>query len=176
MSMGWDYVSELRPPACLLFIPNVACEHGEPWWNDTDRAKLLIRPPEISGNPTSSHLTARVRAKETMNLALRSIVVRTFQVISLHAVKSYDMGLLALLPLQRKVFCRFFIALKNPSLWPGLNPRTFGLVASTRTVTSPRRQSYVVTVLQENLRSPHKTQRLGVCWEISADLHKGKIW
>jgi hypothetical protein len=21
ISMGWDYVSELQPPACLLFIP-----------------------------------------------------------------------------------------------------------------------------------------------------------
>jgi hypothetical protein len=117
--MGWDYVSELPPPACLLFIPNVACEHGEPWWNDTDRAKLMIRPPEISGNPTSSHLTARVRAKETMNLALRSIFVRTFQVTFLHAVKSYDMGFLTLLPLQRKVFCRFL------SPW---NIRRFGRV------------------------------------------------
>jgi hypothetical protein len=28
-------------------------EHGEPWCNDVDRGKLLIRPPELSGNPTS---------------------------------------------------------------------------------------------------------------------------
>jgi hypothetical protein len=27
MSMGWDYVSELRPPTSLLFIP-----HLQPWW------------------------------------------------------------------------------------------------------------------------------------------------
>jgi hypothetical protein len=33
-------------------------EHGEPWWNDIDRGKL-IRPPELSGNPTRSHLVAR---------------------------------------------------------------------------------------------------------------------
>jgi hypothetical protein len=30
MSMGWDYVSELRPPMGLLFIPRVICEYGEP--------------------------------------------------------------------------------------------------------------------------------------------------
>jgi hypothetical protein len=31
--MGWDYVSELRPPTGLLFIPWVICEHGElGWW------------------------------------------------------------------------------------------------------------------------------------------------
>jgi hypothetical protein len=30
--MGWDYVSELRPPMGILLIPQVICEHGEPWW------------------------------------------------------------------------------------------------------------------------------------------------
>jgi hypothetical protein len=31
-------------------------EHGEPWWNDTGRRKLLISPPELFVTPTSSHL------------------------------------------------------------------------------------------------------------------------
>jgi hypothetical protein len=43
----------------LLFIPQVIYEQGEPWWNDTDRTKLLIHPPELSGNPTNSHLVAK---------------------------------------------------------------------------------------------------------------------
>jgi hypothetical protein len=30
MSIGWDYVSELRLPAGLLVIPQVMCEYGEP--------------------------------------------------------------------------------------------------------------------------------------------------
>jgi hypothetical protein len=38
--MGWDDVSELRPPAGLLFIPNIIYEYGEPLWNDIDR-KIL---------------------------------------------------------------------------------------------------------------------------------------
>jgi hypothetical protein len=29
-------------------------EHGEPWWNDINRGKFLIHPPELSGNPTKS--------------------------------------------------------------------------------------------------------------------------
>jgi hypothetical protein len=33
----------------------VIYEHGEPWWNDIGREKLLIRPPELSGNYISSH-------------------------------------------------------------------------------------------------------------------------
>jgi hypothetical protein len=38
----------------LLFIPQEIYEHGEPWWNDIDRGKLLICPPELSGNPSIS--------------------------------------------------------------------------------------------------------------------------
>jgi hypothetical protein len=33
----WDFVSELRPPTCLLFIPQVIYVHGEQWWNDIDK-------------------------------------------------------------------------------------------------------------------------------------------
>jgi hypothetical protein len=37
MSTGWDYVSELRQPKGLLFIPQVIYKYGEPWWKDIDR-------------------------------------------------------------------------------------------------------------------------------------------
>jgi hypothetical protein len=52
MSMGHD-VSELRPPTGLLFIPQVTDDHGQPWWNDINTGKLLIRPTGLSGKPTS---------------------------------------------------------------------------------------------------------------------------
>jgi hypothetical protein len=35
-----------------LLIPQETYEHGEPWCNDINREKLLIHPPELSGNPT----------------------------------------------------------------------------------------------------------------------------
>jgi hypothetical protein len=53
ISMGWDYVSELRPPTGLFFTPQVIYEHREPWWNDVGRGKLLTRPPELCSNPAS---------------------------------------------------------------------------------------------------------------------------
>jgi hypothetical protein len=58
--------------------PQVMYEHGEPWWNDSDRGKLLIQPFELSDNHTNSHLVAKQEelAKET-NLALQNIVVHT---------------------------------------------------------------------------------------------------
>jgi hypothetical protein len=40
MSMGWDYISELRPPMDLLNIPQMIYEDGEPRWNDIDRGNL----------------------------------------------------------------------------------------------------------------------------------------
>jgi hypothetical protein len=53
LSMDSDYISELLPTAGLSFIPQLIHEHEEPWLNDVDRGKILIRPPELSGNPTS---------------------------------------------------------------------------------------------------------------------------
>jgi hypothetical protein len=58
MSMGWDCVSELRPPTGLLLIPQVIWT----WkamveWRR--QGKLLILTPELSGNPTSSHLVTQ---------------------------------------------------------------------------------------------------------------------
>jgi hypothetical protein len=42
-----------------------------------NRGELLIHPPELSGNPTSSHLVVKQYelAKEIINLAMRSIFV-----------------------------------------------------------------------------------------------------
>jgi hypothetical protein len=53
--------------------------------------------------------------------------------ILLQAIKSYDMGTLALLPVRR-----IFIAIKNTMPQPGLTPHPLGPVASTLTTTPPR--------------------------------------
>jgi hypothetical protein len=54
-------VTELWPPTGLLSILQIIYAHGEPWWNDVDKEKVLIRPLELSGNRTSSHLVASRR-------------------------------------------------------------------------------------------------------------------
>jgi hypothetical protein len=38
--MGREYISELRPPMGLLFIPQVIYEDGGPLWNDIDMIRL----------------------------------------------------------------------------------------------------------------------------------------
>jgi hypothetical protein len=65
-----------------LFFPQVVHEYEEPWLNDTDRVKLLIRPTDISGNPTSSHPLAKQEELGSGNdyLAFRSIFVHSRRV------------------------------------------------------------------------------------------------
>jgi hypothetical protein len=53
LSMGYNYISKPQPLTGTLFIPQMIHEHGEPWWNDVGRGKLLIRPTELSANPIS---------------------------------------------------------------------------------------------------------------------------
>jgi hypothetical protein len=52
--MSLSCVSEQRPPTDLLFIPQLLYEHVESKWNDIDRGKILIHPPELCGSSTSS--------------------------------------------------------------------------------------------------------------------------
>jgi phage pi2 protein 07 len=59
-----DDVSELRSPTDLLFIPQVIYEHGKPRWDAIDGGKV-IRPSELTGRASSSHLVA----KEMLNFA-----------------------------------------------------------------------------------------------------------
>jgi hypothetical protein len=54
MLMGWDYVSELRPPTGPLFIHMMMYENGEPWCNDIGSATLSTTNPtwaDMSANP-----------------------------------------------------------------------------------------------------------------------------
>jgi hypothetical protein len=53
--------------------------------------------------------------------------------VILHAVKSYDMGPFALLPIRKECVLRIFITIKYPSPWLGSNPQPLGPVTSTLT-------------------------------------------
>jgi hypothetical protein len=55
----------------------VIYEHGETWWNVIDRDKL-IRPQELSGNPTYLVAKQEELSKEMMNLALRRSYLKGF--------------------------------------------------------------------------------------------------
>jgi hypothetical protein len=58
MSMGLEYDCELRLPTEILFIPQLIYGHGN-HGGMISTGGILIRPPELSGNPTSSNLVAK---------------------------------------------------------------------------------------------------------------------
>jgi hypothetical protein len=50
----------------------VILEYGELWWNDINRRKLLLRPPEVSDNSNFRVFEERSRrnmAKDMLNFA-----------------------------------------------------------------------------------------------------------
>jgi hypothetical protein len=86
-------------------------------------------------------------AKGIMNIALRSIL---FILIKLFytCLKILRHGASGFTSPQKESVLRIFIALKNSSLQPGLDPWTLGRFSSTLTITPPRRH-----VLDDKLRS-----------------------
>jgi hypothetical protein len=214
-ALGWmdgGYVSELRPPTSLLFIPRVICEHGEPrWWSwcqlgitpDSVRFQVLtaasmkfifvfwdVLPCKIivdrlfRGTCCLHHQGDRLimeaaHASETsvynyfhgstsqktnlnswlvhqtfwqsyhkrhlgkvggMDKGVRTLPISIWNNSRdiLHTVKSYDMGPSLFTSHPKEGVLRIFIALKNPSPWPGFNPLHLGPVASTLNTTPPR--------------------------------------
>jgi hypothetical protein len=95
-----------------------------------------------------------------MNLALRSIFVDSCKRF-LHALKSYDVGVRLYFPSEGRRAEVFFIAVKNPSPLPGFNPRTLGLIASTLTITSPKRLCNIL-IFTECIHPPALLQHSNV--------------
>jgi hypothetical protein len=153
----------LRPFADLLCVPI---------WTII----LLIHPPVLSGCTRTKEV-----ARNVLEFCRRSISFMLSNVL-LHAIKTYDMCPPALLPIRRKACCGLFIAIKNPSPWPGLNPRPLGPEASSLTTTPPKRlhnidtrnwireQTVIHATRWERFRRksvrPNPCMLLGVIWLI----------
>jgi hypothetical protein len=59
MSIGWDDVSELRPPMGLLYIHQMIYEYGQPQWKGTDQVnpkKLREEPIIVPLFPPKCHM------------------------------------------------------------------------------------------------------------------------
>jgi hypothetical protein len=84
---------------------HVTYEHGELRWNDIDREKLRIRPPELSGNSASSHLAAKQEGMENEMINFATKYLFNTRRILQHSITTSDMGPMSLLTLQRKNCC-----------------------------------------------------------------------
>jgi hypothetical protein len=126
-----------------VFIPQVTNGHGEPWWNDIDSGKLLICPPELSGNSTNSHLVANQEDIGEGNVeCVRNIAFILVEFFNL----SQNLTNIRRLHFSEGRRAANFYRPKSPPLQPGFNPRTLGLMTSTLTITSPRLMLNILAV------------------------------
>jgi hypothetical protein len=124
MSMGWEYVSEMQPPTS----PQVTHGHGGPWWNDIDRGKFAIRPPELYYNHIFSHLVAKQEEIVMgMNMASQNIFLHTSKG-SLTCRKILQYGANGF-PSEESRLADFYCP-TNPSPRTGWDPRNVGRVFS----------------------------------------------
>jgi hypothetical protein len=111
------------------------------------QGKLLIRPPHLFVSPASRVIKKQIRRNSTkeMNLVLRSIYsyleVIFYMTEKLGADSYPSPGVL-----------RIFVALKNPSPWPDLNPRTLGQMTSTLTARPPRPLNGLYIVVYDEVK------------------------
>jgi hypothetical protein len=109
--MERDYVSELRPPTDILFIPRVICEHGQPWWWCF---RLGITPDLSTRALWQSYQHRRLGASRRKGRRVRILPISIWNTSKelYHAVKSYVVGTPASFPIPRKMCCEFLSPLK----------------------------------------------------------------
>jgi hypothetical protein len=102
-----------------LFTPQIIHKHGEPWWNDIGKGKLLIRPQELPGNPTSREAGGTREENYEFGLTkyLCSYLKEIFNMPK--NLRTWDRRLTS--PPKEGVL-RIFIALKSPSPSAGFQP------------------------------------------------------
>jgi hypothetical protein len=112
-------------------------EHDEPWWNDLDRGKLVIRQPDLSDNPTSRVIWYQAEGTGEVNdeFGFGKYFCSYLQVFFFTCRKILRHGTSGFTSPPKECVLRIFIALTRQ----GLNLRTYGPTASNITITLPRR-------------------------------------
>jgi hypothetical protein len=136
--MGWDYVSEPRPPSDMWARSTIVImmPAGDNSWL-VHHSSLAVLKAETSGESRRNGRRSENFAYQYLKYLKGSFTCRK--------ILRHGMGPSRLLPIREEGVLRIFIALKNPTHWPGSNPRPLGPVASTPTTTPPRRRTLVTT-------------------------------
>jgi hypothetical protein len=148
--MGWDW----RLGNCGLYEPTVhprvMAMWTMVWWYRLGIAPIfstraLWQPSVLSGGPVTREISGASRTIDEGNENFvypsqwdfkRSLICRK---ILQHGTSGFTSH-------PKEGVLRIFIALKNPSPWPGSKPRPSGPLASTLTSTPPRRQWFAVQI------------------------------
>jgi hypothetical protein len=114
--MGWDWHLKAAAITGLLFIPHVNMS-GEPWWW---WCRLGITPDLSTRARWQSYQQRHLVWVGGMDEGMRMLHIQYIFDMSthlLHAIKSYNMGVPALLPLGKKVCCGILSPLKIHCLY-----------------------------------------------------------
>jgi hypothetical protein len=134
--MGWDYVSNATTKGPIVHPP------GDKWaW--TAMLMMLVGDNSwiahqssvevLQADTSGANRRNRRRSENFSYQYLRYLKgCLTCRKVLRHGTSGFTSH-------SKEGVLRIFIALKNESSWPGLNPRPFGPVASTLTTTRPRR-------------------------------------
>jgi hypothetical protein len=115
--------------------------HGGDDDDDAGRGKLLTCPPELSGSPTSkTSVASRRNGRRSENFAYLKYLKG-----SLTCRKILRHGTYGFTSHPKEGVLRIFIVCKNTSPRLGLNPRPLGPVASSLTITPPRRRTRITS-------------------------------
>jgi hypothetical protein len=112
------------------------------WWyllglTPNSFTRALWQPPVLSGGIVSRDTSGASRRTGEGNENLVYPSTWDFnRFLTCHKILRH--GTSGFTSHPKKVVLRIFIALQNPSTWPGSNPLTLGPVASTLTTTPPR--------------------------------------
>jgi hypothetical protein len=135
--MGWDYISELRPPtahpsADMWAWRAMVAMIMPPGYNSflAYQSSLAVLPEETSGESRRNGRRSDNSAYQYYLKYLKGSL--TCRKILRHGISGFTSS-------PKEGVLRIFIALKNPSPQSSLNPLPLGPVVSTLTTTPPRR-------------------------------------
>jgi hypothetical protein len=101
--------------------------------------RVLWQPPVLSGSPVSRDISGASRRMDEGNENLVYLPLWDFnRYLTWRKILRHGTSVFTSHP--KEGVLHIFIALKNPSPWPGSNLWPLGPVASTLTITPPRRQ------------------------------------
>jgi hypothetical protein len=143
--VGWDYVSEPRPPPVVLFIAQVIRERGQPWWWWW-WCRLGIIPDSSTIALWQSYQQKHLLQVGGMDEGVRiswmdmMMMMKYLRYLkeSLTCRKILWHGTCNFTSHSKQSFLRILIALKSSAPRQGLNSRPLDPAASTQTTTPPR--------------------------------------
>jgi hypothetical protein len=137
--IGWDNVSELRPPTGPLFVPRVICDRCKPWW--WWWCRLGITPDSSTRTLWKSYQQTYLGQVGGRDEGVRILPFHYPKYLkgSLTCCKILWHRTSGFTSHPKEGVLRICIALKSASPWPGSNPLFLGPVVSTLTATPPKR-------------------------------------